>query len=98
MLRLAGVFPDFFTCARCSRQLSLEDVRNLAPGLQAVICEACEHRDAVSVHPDIPAVLHWFLKNRLDGEAASSALAGCERGTKSLRELNQYWIRHYFER
>ena len=85
MLRLAGVFPDLFMCARCSRPLNVDDARHLAPGLQAVICGSCEHRDGVAVHPQVPAVLHWFLKNRLDGELASSALAGCERGTKNLR-------------
>ncbi len=98
MLRLAGVFPDLFMCARCSRQLQADDARHLAPGLQAVICESCEQRDSGAVHPQIPAVLDWFLKNRLDGETAFDALGGCERGMKNLRELNQYWIRHYFER
>jgi DNA repair protein RecO (recombination protein O) len=97
MLRLAGVFPDFFMCARCSRQLTADEVRHLAPGLQTVLCASCEQRDSVGVHPQIPAVLQWFLRNRLDG-GAGDALAGCEKGTKNLRELNQYWIRCYFER
>ena len=98
MLRLAGVFPDLFMCARCSRSLTADDDRHLAPGLQAVICDACEHRDSVAVHPQVPAVLHWFLRNRLEGETAAAVFAGCEKGTKDLRELNQYWIRHYFQR
>jgi len=97
MLRLAGVFPDFFMCARCSRQLTPDDIRHLAPGLQTVLCTSCEQRDSVGVHPQIPAVVQWFLRNRLDG-GAGDALAGCEKGTKNLRELNQYWIRCYFER
>jgi len=92
------VFPDLFMCARGSRSLTADDDRHLAPGLQAVICDACEHRDSVAVHPQVPAVLHWFLRNRLDGETAAAVFAGCEKGTKDLRELNQYWIRHYFQR
>jgi len=42
----------------------------------------------------VPAVLYWVLRNRLEGIPPE----GYERGTKSLRELNQYWIRNYFER
>src|SRR5438477_7030759 len=38
MLRLAGVFPDLFVCSTCSKYLQYDEVRFLAPGLQAVVC------------------------------------------------------------
>ena len=98
MLRLAGVFPDLFMCSTCSRPLDAMEERHLARGLQAVICGACDHSGGVAVHPEVPAVLHWVLKNRLEGDSAHSAIAGLDRGTKNLHELNEYWIRHYFER
>lgn len=94
MLRLAGVFPDFFRCSVCERALEPDEDRHLARGLQAAICGVCDHSGAVSVHPEVALVLHWVLRNRLDDDV----LTGCERGTKNLRELNQYWIRNYFER
>jgi DNA repair protein RecO (recombination protein O) len=97
MLRLAGVFPDLFGCSVCSRRLDEAEERYLARGLQTAICGACDHSQAVALHPEVPPVLHWVLKNRLEPGAAS-ALSGLERGTKNLHELNQYWIRHYFER
>ena len=94
MLRLAGVFPDLFRCSVCSRPLDLIEERHLARGLQAVLCEGCDHGNSVALVSEILPVLHWILKNRL----GSAAPQGYERGTKSLRELNQYWIRNYFER
>jgi DNA repair protein RecO (recombination protein O) len=94
MLRLAGVFPDFFRCSVCGKPLDAEEARHMARGLQAVICAACDHRDSLMLSPDVPPVLSWILKNRLEEKPP----ADYERGTKKLRELNQYWIRNYFER
>lgn len=94
MLRLAGVFPDFFRCSVCERVLEQDEERYLARGLQAAICGACDHSGAVSVHPEVAPALNWVLRNRLDDDAPRDF----ERGMKSLRELNQYWIRNYFER
>jgi DNA repair protein RecO (recombination protein O) len=94
MLRLAGVFPDLFRCSVCEKPLNTAEDRHLARGLQAVICAACDHTHGVVLLSEVPAVLHWVLKNRLEGNPPE----GCERGAKSLRELNQYWIRNYFER
>ena len=94
MLRLAGVFPDLFQCSVCAKPLNLAEDRHLAPGLQAVICAGCDHSNGVALLADVPAVLYWVLKNRLESKPPD----GYERGTKSLRELNQYWIRNYFER
>lgn len=94
MLRLAGVFPDFFRCSVCERILDADEQRHLARGLQAAICAACDHRDSVDVFPETPPVLNWILKNRLDARPPE----GYELGTKKLHELNQYWIRNYFER
>jgi DNA repair protein RecO (recombination protein O) len=94
MLRLAGVFPDLFMCASCARPLEVDEERHLAKGLQAVICGICDHTGGVELHPEVAPVLSWVLRNRLDG----SGLEGFERGTKNLHELNQYWIRNYFER
>lgn len=97
MLRLAGVFPDLFVCSACSRNLQIEDERFLAPGLQAVICATCEHAAAVSVQNDVPELLYWVLKRSLE-KWAERPLDNGSRGISNLRELNQYWIRHYFER
>jgi len=94
MLRLAGVFPDLFSCSVCSKSLNVAEERHLARGLQAVICAACDHSNGVALLADVPVVLYWVLKNRLEGKPPE----GYERGTKNLRELNQYWIRNYFER
>jgi DNA repair protein RecO (recombination protein O) len=94
MLRLAGVFPEFFRCSVCEKTLEPDEERHLARGLQAAICGVCDHSGAVSVHPEVALVLNWVLRNRLDDDVPT----GCERGMKNLRELNQYWIRNYFER
>ena len=94
MLRLAGVFPDFFRCSVCGNALDADEERHMERGLQAVICGACEHRDSVLLSSDAPPVLSWILKNRLAGKPPE----GYERGTKKLHELNQYWIRNYLER
>lgn len=98
MLRLAGVFPDLFVCSVCERQLDVDEERHLARGLQAVICGTCDHAGGVAVFPEVTVVLHWVLRNRLDGRSAGGALDGLQRGTRNLHELNQYWIHHYFER
>jgi DNA repair protein RecO (recombination protein O) len=94
MLRLAGVFPDFFQCSVCGRALDVQEQRHMARGLQAAICGTCDHRDSVELFHETPAVLNWILRNRLDAKPPE----GYERGTKKLRELNQYWIRTYCER
>ena len=94
MLRLAGVFPDLFRCSVCSKTLDAAEERHLARGLQAVVCGTCDHSGGVAMMAEVPLVLYWVLKNRLEGTPPG----GCERGTKNLRELNQYWIRNYFER
>jgi recombinational DNA repair protein (RecF pathway) len=93
MLRLAGVLPDLFTCSDCGQTLGLESERFLAVGLQKAICKPCNHGPNVSVNRDTPSVLYWILKNKLENPPAD-----CDRGLKSLHELNQYWIRHYCER
>jgi hypothetical protein len=50
----------------------------------------------VTVHQDASVALDWILRNRLDADSVASAESGFARGTKNLRELNQYWIRHYW--
>jgi DNA repair protein RecO len=92
MLRLAGIFPDFFVCSSCSKSLETGEERHLARGLQAVICGTCDHMGAIEVHAEVAPVLQWVLKNRLEGTGPEDY----ERGTKNLHELNQYWIRNYF--
>jgi recombinational DNA repair protein (RecF pathway) len=94
MLRLAGVFPDLFRCSECSKALDIEEDRYMARGLQAVVCTACDHSGGVALLADVPHLLLWVLRNRLEGVPPQ----GYERGMKNLRELNQYWIRNYFER
>jgi DNA repair protein RecO (recombination protein O) len=97
MLRLAGVFPDLFMCSSCSKPLEPEEERHLTRGLQSVICGVCDHTGSVEVHPEVAPVLQWVLRNKLEGTSLDG-LNGYERGTKNLHELNQYWIRNYFER
>ena len=80
------------------RVIEAGEDRYLAVGLQAVVCSNCEHRDAVGMHPEVPVVLHWILRNRLEGELVKGILGGLEKGTRDLHELNLYWIRHYLER
>jgi DNA repair protein RecO (recombination protein O) len=98
MLRLAGMFPDLFRCSVCMRSVEAGEDRYLAMGLQAVVCGHCEHRESVAVHPEVPVVLQWILRNRLESALAQGILDGLEKGTRDLHELNQYWIRRYLER
>jgi DNA repair protein RecO (recombination protein O) len=95
MLRLAGVFPDLFVCSVCSKPLQASDERYLAPGLQSVICEACEHRNATGILSDVVDLVFRILKSPLD---SNSNGGGADRAVRNLHELNQYWIRHYSER
>ncbi|PYS50025.1 MAG: DNA repair protein RecO [Acidobacteria bacterium] len=93
MLRLAGVFPDLFTCSACARRLEAGDARFLAPGLQAVICSHCQHGNATSILVEVVELVRWTLQNPLDGSGC-----GGDRAVRNLHELNDYWIRHYSER
>ena len=93
MLRLAGVFPDLFMCSACSKYLQAGDERFLAPGLQAVVCGACDHQSATSLLSEVVDLVYRILKTPLE-----SNNAGGDRAMRNLHELNQYWIRHYSER
>jgi DNA repair protein RecO len=93
MLRLAGVFPDLFVCSACSKHLPLDEVRFLAPGLQAVICGDCDHRSATGILSEVVELVHRILKSPLDNNGN-----GYDHAVANLHELNQYWIRHYSER
>ena len=93
MLRLAGVFPDLFACSVCSKVLQADDTRFLAPGLQAVVCNDCDHRNATGILSEVVGLVHQIFKNPLDTNG------GCtDRAVRNLHELNQYWIRYYSER
>jgi DNA repair protein RecO (recombination protein O) len=94
MLRLAGVFPDLFACFACSKKLGPEEERFLAPGLQAVICSACEHRNTTSILGEVVELVYWIFKNELR-PAPCPLSEGDGRALRNLNELNQYWIRHY---
>ncbi len=98
MLRLAGVFPDLFTCSSCGAALEVDIERFLATGLQRTLCSGCNHGPNVSVHPDVPHLLSWILKKKLDPPPAPDSLVEFEHALKTLHELNQYWIRHYSDR
>ena len=93
MLRLAGVFPDLFVCSACSKNLQAEDARFLAPGLQAVVCDSCDHRSSTGILAEVVALVYRILKSPLDSNGG-----GADRALRNLHELNQYWIRHYSER
>jgi DNA repair protein RecO (recombination protein O) len=93
MLRLAGVFPDLFLCSVCTRKLEAGDERFLAPGLQAVICTNCDHRSGTTILVEVVDLLYRILKSPLDRNPGDS-----NRAVNNLRQLNQYWIRHYSER
>src|SRR5262245_50627373 len=93
MLRLAGVFPDLFVCSACSRQLLADDTRFLAPGLQAVICDDCDHRSSSGILSEVIELVYRILKKPLETNGDAT-----DRAVRNLHELNQYWIRHYSER
>jgi hypothetical protein len=93
MLRLSGVFPDLFLCSVCTRPLEIDEDRFLAPGLQAVICGSCDHRNASGVLTEVIELAHNILKRPLNGDGG-----GTDRAVRNLHELNEYWIRHYSER
>ena len=94
MLRLSGVFPDLFICSACGKRLELSDERFLAPGLQAVICNDCDHRTATGILSEVIQLTHWILKNTL-ATSPNPLPAGEGKAIQNLNELNQYWIRHY---
>jgi DNA repair protein RecO (recombination protein O) len=94
MLRLAGVFPDLFVCSACARRLELPDERFLAPGLQAVICGTCDHRNATGILAEVVELIHRILKNSLQ-PSPNPLPEGEGKALRNLNELNQYWIRHY---
>jgi DNA repair protein RecO (recombination protein O) len=96
MLRLAGVFPDLFLCSVCTTRLQIDEERFLAPGLQAVICAACDHKSATSLPAEVPELVYRILKSPLNGNDGNAR--GGDRAVRNLHELNQYWIRHYSER
>ena len=93
MLRLAGVLPDLFVCSACSRPLLATDGRFLTPGLQTVICGDCDHRSSTGILTEVVELVYRILKSPLDNNGGVT-----DRAVKNLRELNQYWIRHYSER
>jgi DNA repair protein RecO (recombination protein O) len=93
MLRLAGVFPDLFVCSSCTRRLQLEEERFLAPGLQAMICNDCDHRNASGILAEVVDLVDWIMRNKLESGSERES-----RVMRNLHELNDYWIRHYFER
>ena len=98
MLRLSGVFPDLFVCSTCARRLELNHERFLAPGLQAVICADCDHRNASGILGEVVELTNWILKNQLQSspDASRTPLPREEaKAIQNLSELNQYWIRHY---
>src|SRR5436853_1482062 len=66
MLRLAGVFPDLFVCSVCGNVQPPESERFLASGLQKMICESCNHGPNTSVPKDVPDILFWILRNKLE--------------------------------
>ena len=105
MLRLAGVFPDLFVCSACSKNLQAEDVRFMAPGLQAVVCNDCDHRSATGILSEVVDLVYRILKSPLDGNGGKGGNGGNDSNSggaglalRNLHELNQYWIRHYSER
>src|SRR5262245_10624649 len=93
MLRLAGVFPDLFVCSICSKILQADETRYLAPGLQTVVCDHCDHRNATGMLCEVVDLVHRILKMPLGGNGDCT-----DRAVRNLHELNQYWIRHYSER
>ena len=93
MLRLSGVFPDLFQCSVCDRSMEIHDERFLAPGLQAVICGSCDHRNEAGMLTEAVELAHAILKHPLNGHGGAS-----DRAIRTLHELNEYWIRHYSER
>ncbi len=93
MLRLSGVFPDLFLCSVCLRALGLGEDRFLAPGLQAVICGNCDHRNASEIMAEVVDLVYRILKSPLENNRS-----GADHAVSNLHELNQYWIRHYSEK
>jgi recombinational DNA repair protein (RecF pathway) len=98
MLRLAGVLPDLFVCSTCATTIPPDAQRFLATGLQKTLCALCDSGANPSVQANLPHLLYWILKNKLDPVPPPSALAEFDRAIKNLHELNQFWIRHYSDR
>ena len=84
------VFPDLFSCSVCSRALETQDERFLAPGLQAVVCGSCDHRNASGMLIDVIELARDILKRPLNGDAGTltSALLRLETSATG-------WQRYY---
>jgi DNA repair protein RecO (recombination protein O) len=94
MLRLAGVFPDVFTCATCMENLGIEKDRVFLPGLTSVACGRCAGNEGTEVPPPTISALTWILTTPLVSDIAGPEQVGLDH----LRQLNKIWIERYFER
>ena len=94
MLRLAGVFPDFFRCSICARELGTNESRVFLPGLTRLACHSCGHGRGTEVPAETVAALYWIMTRSLSTPDERPGVAGLQH----LGQLNKIWIEHYFER
>ena len=94
MLRLAGVFPDFFRCSVCGKRLGTEESRVFLPGLTRMACHSCGHGRGTEVPPDTIDALNWIMTRPLNAEDQRPRGAGLQH----VGQLNKIWIEQYFER
>ncbi len=94
MLRLAGVFPDFFRCSVCAKHLAADETRVFLPGLTRMACHSCGDGRGTEVPPDTVAALYWIMTQPLNTEDDRPGVEGLGH----LGQLNKIWIERYFER
>ncbi len=94
MLRLAGVFPDFFRCSICAKQLGTGEARVFQPGLTRMACRSCGDGRGTEVPPDTVDAVYWIMTESLHAETLPPSVAGLEH----MHQLNKLWIEQYFER
>ena len=71
-----GSFPGPVCLFGCGRKLEINDERFLVPGLQAVICEDCDHRNASGILAEVVELIQWILKNALEPYPGSAGAGG----------------------
>ncbi len=94
MLRLAGVFPNFFRCSICAIQLGPDVSRVFLPGLTSLACHRCGHDRGTEVPSDTVDALYWIMTKSLNTEESRPSVVGLQH----MQQLNKIWIEHYFER
>ena len=94
MLRLAGVFPDLFTCSLCSRRMEDAERRVLLPGLTSVGCGRCERGEGIDMPSRTVDAFRWILTRPLSEDSGRPETEGLQH----VGQLDKLWMDRFFDR